>query len=205
MTLVESFQLLMDALEDTSGVPKAKWKKALSVYFNDNEKLSWFLQCPASTRYHDCQPGGLIRHTYKVLINCRAVLRMGVYDMDPVLLTTGVLFHDLGKTLCYDKNVGTSKMFANNNEYAKRLGNHLAIGRDMFVKNSDAIMLELGEVKDPDFVQHVTEMIGSHHGMVSNGFGSTCDPISSEAWLLHTMDFFDSRAGEKVVKEEITE
>jgi len=58
-----------------------------------------FALCPASTKYHLCQPGGLLRHSCLVMTNMIKLLdafpAFGINKSEAIF---SAIFHDLGKT-----------------------------------------------------------------------------------------------------------
>ena len=79
--------------------------------------LDWLMQStffidPASTKYHECYPGGLIEHTLKVanaLVNICYELTPYTYTTDTLYLVS--LLHDVCKIGCYKKSFRNVKSY----------------------------------------------------------------------------------------------
>ncbi len=154
-------------------------KNLLKIIFDDVSILSSFRKAPAAKTIHHDYIGGLLDHTLNVT---RLAKDLSKYykNIDPDLLITGAILHDIGKIyeLSYDRNF----------EYTDRgrLIGHISIGVEIL--NSKISLLTDFPVELSDILKH---MILSHHGKFE--FGSPKRPKTLEAMLLHYLDDIDSK------------
>lgn len=179
--------------------------EALKFYLSDDyegeHRAAKFVKCPASLKYHDSQDGGLLRHVVKMLEMCSKIIVEGKfyeYEIHPLRLVTGIIFHDMGKV---DQYVQNDEGFWEQSPDASYLGNHIGLGIIRWSQKGKEVCRILG---DETMFVDVMHMIMSHHGPVSNGFGSLVDPFGHDAWTLYSLDMMDSRQEEtyKPVVEE---
>ena len=166
--------------------------KAFQCYFNnDKDEMQKFLVCPASTRYHDSQEGGLIRHIYgmlKILKSWWSGLDdYENYSLHPLIVVTGILFHDLGKVRQYDILEGGGYAQA---EDASYMHFHIGFGSERWAQKGNEICEILG---NPDMYKDILHLIKSHHGPISHELGSEADPFGPDAWTLHAIDLLQSQ------------
>lgn len=156
-------------------ITKPRLKKVLELFFDDDEFRMAYERCPASTRGHHAQLGGLLKHTTEVAAIARAVARSCGADLD--LVFAGVLLHDIGKLESYTWHGAFDFTVAGS------LVGHVALG---------ALMLDrrLDEEEEPPCTeaerQVLLHMILSHHGKLE--FGSPVTPMTLEAEVLHWAD-----------------
>jgi 3'-5' exoribonuclease len=154
-------------------------KQLLESFFMDSAFVEKFKRAPAAKSIHHSYLGGLIEHTS----NC---LRLAdtlcdIYpQLDADLLATGVMVHDIGKTveLCYEEKVDYTD--------EGRLLGHIVLGQTMVLDHIRAI---------PDFPQNLSlellHLIVSHHG--ENATGSPKRPKMAEACALHFLENLDAQ------------
>lgn len=171
--------------------------EALKFYLSDEyegeHRAAKFVKCPASLRSHDTQDGGLLRHTAKLLEAASKIAAEGQfneYKVNPLILVTGILLHDEGKV---DQYIQNEQGFWEQNPHAAMIGNHIGYGFRRWCQKGHTVCEILG---DTSMFDEVLNMIASHHGPVSNGFGSFVDPAGPNAWTLHSLDLFESRQDE---------
>jgi|YNPBryunderm2012_1023409.scaffolds.fasta_scaffold00648_10 3'-5' exoribonuclease len=154
--------------------------KALAdLFLDDPEIASRFKRAPAAKYIHHAYLGGLLEHVLSLVKLARTVA--GHYPgVDPDLLVTGALLHDIGKI--YELNYDRS--FAYTTE-GQLLG-HIAIGLRML----DQKLAQLPGFP-PRLRTLIEHMILSHHGQLE--FGSPKVPLFPEALLLHYLDDLDSK------------
>jgi 3'-5' exoribonuclease len=156
-------------------ITKPRLKKVLELFFDDDEFRMAYERCPASTRGHHAQLGGLLKHTTEVAAIARAVARSCGADLD--LVFAGVLLHDIGKLESYSWH-GVFDFTT-----AGSLVGHVTLG---------ALMLDrrLDEEEDlpctEEERQVLLHMILSHHGRLE--YGSPVTPMTLEAEVLHWAD-----------------
>jgi len=154
-------------------------KGLLDALLDDEDVSRRFRRAPAAKQIHHAYLGGLIEH---VLSLC-ALARMTAAhypNVDPDLLLTGVVLHDIGKI--YELNYERGFSYSNDGQ----LLGHISIGLRMVADKVRGL---------PDFPPRlrslVDHMILSHHGQLE--FGSPKLPQFPEALLLHFLDDLDSK------------
>lgn len=206
--LMKTFEMMVDYINKTpdksnvNGYPRQvtveQFKNALTAYLSDDDgvnRLAKLTICPASTKSHDNQEGGLLRHIYKMTKLyvsgfadtsedefCR-------YDDYPLMMCIGILVHDLGKLDQYNYNPELQTW--EYNEESSRYGGHLGYSVERWCRKGrefcDIFRVEIGVYWE------VLHMIMSHHGNTSTGFGSFVNPMTRNAYTLHCIDFMESR------------
>ena len=156
-------------------ITKPRLKKVLGLFFDEDDFRMAYERCPASTRGHHAQLGGLLKHTTEVAAIARAVARSCGADID--LVFAGVLLHDIGKLESYSWHGAFDFTVAGS------LVGHVTLG---------ALMLDrrLDEEEEPPCTeserQVLLHMILSHHGRLE--YGSPVTPMTLEAEVLHWAD-----------------
>lgn len=159
-------------------------KNLLKSFFCDNNFAEKFYSAPAAKTHHHNYIGGLLDHTVEVLKICKTVC--GIFpEMDKDLLYTGVLLHDIGKIRTYDYDL-LSIRFSEEG----RLLDHLYMSSEMVKEKANELQVP------EELSTQVLHMVLSHHGVVSNGWGSTVDPKTPEAAALHYADDLDAKVKE---------
>jgi len=154
-------------------------KALLKALFEDEQVMQLYRRAPAAKTVHHAYLGGLIEHVLSVCALCRFA---GAHysDIDPDLLMTGALLHDIGKIheLSYERGFGYTT--------DGQLLGHIVMGLRMIEEKLHAL---------PEFPPKLRtlleHMILSHHGHLE--FGSPKEPIFPEALLLHYLDDMDSK------------
>jgi 3'-5' exoribonuclease len=138
-----------------------------------------FYEYPAASKNHHEFKGGLASHVVSMINLAKEVLRL--YPMlDHDLLMSGILLHDIGKTVELSGPILT--------EYTTvgRLLGHISIVNAMIYHHAKLLGLENKE--ETMLLQHV---VLSHHGQYE--FGSPVLPLVPEAEVLHLIDNLDAR------------
>jgi 3'-5' exoribonuclease len=170
---VDRYWQRIDAWRDE--IAKPRLKQVLGLFFDDEEFRKAFERCPASTRGHHAQLGGLLKHSTEVAVIARAVARSCGADLD--LVYAGVLLHDIGKLESYTWHGVFDYTVAG------ALVGHVALG---------ALMLDrrLDEEAEPPCCEEerqvLLHLILSHHGKLE--YGSPITPMTLEAEVLHWAD-----------------
>lgn len=147
---------------------------------------SAFMAVPAASRNHHAYARGLAEHTLSMVCAARSLVRhyRDFYGdpIDEALVVAGVLLHDAGKVLEYEREGllwGTS--------VAGELVGHIPF--------MDAMILEAARKveADPSVVLRLRHIVLSHHGR--KDFGSPVEPKTLEAQIVHQVDMLDSRMG----------
>ena len=164
-----SHEMIKDRI---SWINDKEYKKIVNYVIDPN--IDWFSKCPGARSHHHNFEGGLVDHTLEVLE------MLDQYDND--LLRAGAILHDVGKMNCYEFKEG---------EIVKTI-NDAMLGHFMEGIN---ILRDCCSGKDVnrEYVFLLEHLIASHHGAVSNGWGSLVDPMLPEAKLLFQADLFSAR------------
>jgi 3'-5' exoribonuclease len=138
-----------------------------------------FYEYPAASKNHHEYKGGLASHVVSMIKLAKEVIRL--YPMlDHDLLMSGILLHDIGKTVELSGPILT--------EYTTvgRLLGHISIVNAMIYHHAKLLGVEKQE--ETMLLQHV---VLSHHGQYE--FGSPVLPLIPEAEVLHLIDNLDAR------------
>ena len=138
--------------------------KAYRKYYSD------FVEKPAATKHHHNYIGGLLQHTYEVMITAYAM--SSVYTCNKDIVITASFFHDLMKIYEYD----ISCQFL---PYGKKKG-HIVGSTEEFVR------FALEEEVDSKSIEEIGQCILSHHRLLE--WGSPVEPQSIEACIIHCAD-----------------
>jgi 3'-5' exoribonuclease len=154
-------------------------KGLLEAMFDDPDIARRYRRAPAAKQIHHAYLGGLIEHVLSVCGLAR--LTAGHYpNIDPDLLLTGVMLHDIGKI--YELNYERGFSYSTDGQ----LLGHINIALRMVADKLRGL---------PDFPPPlrslVEHMVLSHHGHLE--FGSPKLPQFPEAILLHYLDDLDSK------------
>ena len=155
-------RLLVSVIEDPAIVPRLK-------------------RAPAAKVMHHAFLGGLLEHMVSLCDLCRIVV--GHYkELDPDLLLTGAILHDIGKLdeLSYERAIHYT-------DEGQLLG-HIILELEQVSRKMDQI-----EGFPSDLKMLVKHLLISHHGQYE--FGSPKLPMFREALVLHYLDDLDSKMG----------
>ena len=159
-------------------------KNLLKAFFCDNEFTKEFYIAPAAIVHHHNYMGGLLDHSVEILEICRTMCQI-FPDLNKDLLYSGVLLHDIGKTKTYTYGTGPIG-FSKEGD----LLDHIYISCEM-------VKERMRKLETPEELSNqILHMILSHHGYVSNGWGSPVDPKTPEALALHYADNMDAKVKE---------
>jgi len=162
----------------------------LDVIFDNPETEAKFKIAPASVTNRGAYRGGLVEHTYKVMLNAEALIRTQREAQNPPPIDTdivfaGVLTHDLGKIHAYVIDT-TGPKFTRSGLLLDHLPMSYAISIQSFMYAEDVIHQPIPEeIKD-----HINHCILAHHGLLE--YGSPVKPRSLEAQIVHMADMADS-------------
>ena len=149
-----------------------------SLLSENKEKLLYW---PAAFKLHHAIRGGLLMHTLSILR-----LAEGICDVYPFvdreLLLSGIILHDIAKTLEYDTS---SSGLATGYTVRGNLIGHLAEGAMMVRCTADKLGVK------SEVTMLLEHMILSHHG--EPDFGAAVRPAFIEAELLSELDMLDAR------------
>ncbi|MFC6644859.1 3'-5' exoribonuclease YhaM family protein [Granulicella cerasi] len=154
-------------------------------FLDDPEIGPLFRVAPAAKRLHHAWIGGLLEHVLYLVRVCRATVPF-YPEVDPDLLLTGAILHDMGKVreLSWKTNFGYT--------IEGQLIGHISIGASMIAEKIAQLNAEPGAEPFPLRLRIVLEhMILAHHGKLE--FGSPKLPMTPEALLLSTLDDLEAK------------
>ena len=154
--------------------------KALSVkVLSDNrEKLMYY---PAAAKNHHAEFAGLLYHMKRMLMTGRKICEVYT-DLDPDLLSCGIIVHDMEKINEIESNeYGMSPGYSTEGI----LLGHIVMG----AKYIDRLAEELDMPREKAVM--IEHMVVSHH--YEPEFGSPKRPMFPEAEVLHYCDILDAR------------
>jgi 3'-5' exoribonuclease len=168
--------------------------RALVFAFLDDPAIGpLFAEAPAAKRLHHAWLGGLLEHVLTLVRLCRAVAPF--YPLvDPDLLVTGAILHDIGKV----RELAWKSSFSYTLE--GQLIGHISIAQGMLhekVTEMNARAVAAAEDGSeprlfPDALRVLVEhMLLSHHGKLE--FGSPKLPMTPEAILLSALDDLEAK------------
>lgn len=169
----EMIKYIYEAIDD---IQNLKLNLIVKGLFDDNlEKLRVY---PAASKNHHEYVSGLAYHTYGMLRVAKSLCEL-YQTLNKDLLYSGVILHDLGKTVELSGPVVPEYTLE-----GKLLG-HISIANAMIKEKADELNITGEEVT---LLQH---LILSHHG--KNEFGSPVLPMIREAEILSMIDNLDAR------------
>ena len=137
-----------------------------------------FIIYPAAVKNHHEYASGLLYHTVSMLDLASSIHNL-YKDCDRDLLLTGVILHDVGKTIELSGPIAAKYTLE-----GKLLGHiSIMVSEIRYVAEKHNIHSEV-----PILLEH---MILSHHG--EQEFGSPVPPLTREAFLLHAVDDLDAK------------
>ncbi|NLZ38303.1 MAG: HD domain-containing protein [Firmicutes bacterium] len=152
----------------------------LNSFFHDEFFVRRFCEAPAARSVHHNYVGGLLEHSLEVAALCRQFIALQP-ALDPSLLLSGALLHDIGKIEEYEFRGMAIELTTK----GKLLG-HIIIGKEMIDHNIEKL---------PAFPKELQlalgHMILAHHGQQE--WGSPQIPRTFEAFALHHADLVSAR------------
>jgi 3'-5' exoribonuclease len=154
-------------------------KTIVEHFYHDDNFRSDLQEAPAATRVHHAYIGGLLEHTYEVLLLAEMLIHL-YPQINRDMLIAGILLHDIGKCSEFNWEIDI--------EYTDRgkLIGHVVIGSEMVAEAIEKI---------PDFPENLAlqlqHLILAHHGRYE--FGSPRRPKTLEAIALHHLENLDAQ------------
>lgn len=143
------------------------------------ENADKFFTHPAAMTMHHNYINGLVYHTYSML-KIAEVCLLNYPALNKDLLFSGILIHDIGKTVeISDSKIPTYSMEGN-------LLGHIVIGLQMLHEAAKEL-----NVLNTEEILALQHLIAAHHGELE--YGSPKEPLIMEAQLLFYIDLLDSK------------
>ncbi len=163
-------------------------------FFDDPSIGAAFQEAPAAKRLHHAWLGGLLEHVLALVRVCRATVPF-YPEVDPDLLVTGAILHDIGKV----RELSWRSNFSYTLE--GQLVGHITIAQRMLAEAISSMDAEAHERAQrsgeppalfPEPLRVLVEhMILAHHGKLE--FGSPKLPMTPEAMLLSALDDLEAK------------
>jgi 3'-5' exoribonuclease len=162
-----------------SGFTNDDLKRLVFSFLDDPEIGPAYKRAPAAKRLHHAWIGGLLEHVLTLVRVCRA--NVPFYpEVDPDLLITGAILHDIGKI----RELSWKSSF--NYSLEGQMIGHISIAQGMLREKVQTL------APFPDKLRVLVEhMILSHHGKYE--FGSPKLPMTPEAILLSALDDLEAK------------
>lgn len=190
LTVVETEEYYQRLMEFKNSVTNPYIKTYLDVIFDNEEIKQRFITAPASVTNRGAYRGGLVEHTYKVMLNALAIISSQQAARDSALINkeiviAGVLTHDLGKMYAYQISFAGPE-FTRSGRLLEHLPMSYGISIQAFIQAESLLHRSIPEeIKD-----HINHCILAHHGQLE--YGSPVRPQSLEAQIVHMADMSDS-------------
>ena len=162
-----------------SGFANEDLQRLVFAFLDDPQIAQAYRTAPAAKMLHHAWIGGLLEHVVTLVRVCKATAPF-YPEVDPDLLITGAILHDIGKI----RELHWKSSFGYTLE--GQLIGHISIAQGMLQEKVRA--LEPFPEKLRVLVEH---MILSHHGKYE--FGSPKLPMTPEALLLNTLDDLEAK------------
>ncbi len=164
-------------------------RRFVLAFLDDPQLGPAFCQAPAAKRLHHAWIGGLLEHVVGLVRLCLATAPF-YPEVDPDLLVTGAILHDIGKV----RELSWQSTFDYTLE--GQLIGHISIAQGMVYQkiaelNAQAAQEPQGEEFPPQLRLLVEHMILSHPGKLE--FGSPKLPMTPEAMLLSALDDLEAK------------
>jgi len=154
-------------------------KRLVFAFLDDEQIAAAYRAAPAAKVLHHAWIGGLLEHVLTLVRVCRAVVPF-YPEVDPDLLVTGAILHDIGKV----RELTWGTTFAYTLE--GQMVGHISIAQGMLREKVNSLP------GFPDKLRILVEhMVLSHHGRYE--FGSPKLPMTPEAILLSALDDLEAK------------
>ena len=171
-------EMWVELRDVVNGIANPHLRGLVNALLDDGDIGRRYRMAPAAKQIHHAYLGGLIEHVLSLCTLAR--FTAAHYRVDPDLLLTGVVLHDIGKI--YELNYERGFSYSPDGQ----LIGHIDIAMRMVADKLRA-MADF----PPPLRTLVEHMILSHHGHLE--FGSPKLPQFPEALLLHYLDDMDSK------------
>lgn len=169
-------EMWQDIEHEISQIKNPHLKKLLRSVF-DEGMIEKFKVAPAAYKVHHNYAGGLLEHTWEMLMMSKSV-DSHYPKLNNDLLQTGIILHDIGKI--FELEASTTIIISNK---GKLLG-HVYMGTEIVKHRAPQDMPE-------DLLNEVLHIVLSHHGQKE--FGSPVVPMTAEAITVHVLDYSSAK------------
>jgi 3'-5' exoribonuclease len=158
----------------------------IQAYLDDEKLMADFCRAPAAMSFHHAYIGGLLEHTLNAIEVADAVSRF-YPGLNRDVVVAGIFLHDIAKTweLCYDCAFGYTD--------GGHLVGHIVKSAMWIEHKAKAAEQMLGEPIPQPLIDVLQHIVLSHHGTVSEGFGSARSPSTPEAIFVHEIENLDAK------------
>lgn len=138
----------------------------------------WYSVRTAAKAMHHAYQGGLAQHIFEMLKILKALLKENAlpFKVNALFCLIGVLYHDYGKTLEYDKDLNYTEYMA--------LTPHSYLGARI-------VEAHYSKYLKSESLRRIQHIILSHHGRLE--WGAACVPATLEAFLVHHIDMLSGQ------------
>ena len=157
----------------------AELRRLVLAFLDDPAIGGAYREAPAAKMLHHAWLGGLLEHVVTLVRVCRATAPF-YPEVDPDLLVTGAVLHDIGKV----RELSWGPAFSYTVE-GQMIG-HISIAQGMLHEKAASL-----PGFPPKLLTLVEHMILSHHGR--REFGSPILPMTPEAILLSALDDLEAK------------
>lgn len=155
--------------------------------FEDNKKQ--FMYHVAAVKMHHNFRSGLAYHTLSLLRIAKNICDQYGEVVNRSKMYAALTLHDMGKIVEMSKDYTAPEYTL----FGQFLG-HIQIVNQMIDRKLMAIRSQRDvSLEEITVVYELMNIISSHHGPLSNGWGSTAEPITLEAHLCHMIDNIDAK------------
>ncbi|MFC6315268.1 3'-5' exoribonuclease YhaM family protein [Lapidilactobacillus achengensis] len=170
-------QMATEINQEVFNIDNAKWNRIVRFLLQKHQAA--FYQHPAAKSNHHDFAGGLAFHTLSMMRLAKQISQQYT-QINYALLLSGVLLHDLGKTIELSGPVGTEYTLPGN------LIGHIVLIDEEIVLACAALKIDPAD-EDVMLLRHV---VLAHHGLLE--YGSPERPKLLEAEVLHSIDEMDA-------------
>ena len=162
-----------------SSITDSGLARLLQAIFADPDMRAKYREAPAAKTMHGAYLHGLLEHVVRQAELAEAACSC-YPQADRDLVMTGVLLHDIGKTVEFSWGISI--------EYTKygNLQGHTVIGDRLIFERGREVGL------DEETALRLSHLILSHHGELA--FGAVVLPKTLEAVILHSVDNLEAKA-----------
>lgn len=178
----ESMVSYLDSTIERIRTNNSEYKEIIDELMNTDR--AEFEEYPAAKAMHHDLRHGLIFHTVSMLHHARGLIEsthsMYNFNIDEDLIYTAIILHDYFKT----------KEYAINDAFKAEVTNYSLIGHITMAAQFVGSLYYNYRISEKTYIA-LTHAILAHHGQLE--FGSPVMPSTVEAYIVSTVDNFDSR------------